>query len=207
MQRRITTYALSGLLSVVPVACSLDTNGAGKSASDDRQSTGVAPDDSDASKLDEPTPSDAAVPRAATSTGCRAGQYTGTYQCQYEQRGLGFGGTTTTTVTGTVAFTLAESARPGTLDLTDGSFMPNATSLQTISASIEGSLVCGQDFAGMLVMGEASGYFVFNTAFETPLFARYDPRAGAFVEGTWSVPATVLGDGCTGSWSARYIMP
>lgn len=211
--RRRAVYALAAALSGVVYACSLDTSGSGELASADTQPGGSEPDESvdeserDAGATRAQASSDAAAPRAPASLACRAGHYSGSYQCQYAQRGLGFAGNTTTSVTGSVEFTLLESSRPGTFTLTDGAFMPNANSLQTVSATMQGSLVCGQDFTGMLVMGQASGYFVFNSAFETPIFAAYDTKTAAFVEGTWSVPGNVVGDGCTGSWTAQYTVP
>lgn len=199
-------------------ACSLQTGGSGQVAgelgSDDPDSEGTLSEDARVSQAS----SDAA--RAASSshladasisadkTGhCKAGSYVGTFTCPYQQQGLGFGGMTTSNVTGVVRFTLAAAHGDTDFVLVDGSFVGNGNALQTVTADIQGTFECGHDLSARLVMGEATGYVVFTSAFEAPLLASYDEDHAAFVDGTWSVPASSNTGGCNGTWTARYIEP
>jgi hypothetical protein len=143
---------------------------------------------------------------------CKAGHYTGTFQCTYQPAGTPDGSTGGLLITGPIDFKLQQTQNGEFLEVSGGTLDGLALLAIHFKADISGQLSCGTGaFAGDLVNGSyAIDPFPAGGTFNGPMngfSTNTAPCTGTCLGGTWALHETgAAGTGhigtCAGTWTA-----
>lgn len=143
---------------------------------------------------------------------CKAGHYTGTFQCMYQPAGTPDGSVGGLPISGPIDFTLEQAQNGEFLEVSGGTLDGLALIAIHFKAEISGKLNCGTGaFAGDLVNGSyAIDPFPAGGTFNGPMngfSTNTSPCTGTCLGGTWALHETgAAGTGhigtCAGTWTS-----
>jgi hypothetical protein len=152
------------------------------------------------------------APGTASSDGCRAGVYTGTFACTFmadpAMFGMGLGGFTQE-VTGPISLELEKSANGEFLQIADGEFSAIAQLFFGLRAQLKGNLDCktlqlsATTVGGMWALGDPNMPLLPGGTFDANVQGKLDPQSRSLA-GQWQVISGTIPGTCTGEWSATY---